>query len=449
MWIVSDLFYLVFLVGCNAVEPILQLSVGVGGGNGSGSELYPERPNAPDCGYYRRNGFCGYGARCRFNHPPNRSLVMEALRATIGEHPERFGQAVCQYYMKTGMCKFGAFCKYHHPRQGEGYPSLVTHNIHGYPLRPNERKFLHYMRTGQCKYDFTCKFHHHHPLPVQEPFLFPAAIPPPTTYPALQSPSIHSTEQYGMVFGNWPVLRPTLLSGSYLPRTYGPTLIPPEMVPMPDWTSYLAFASPVASQSTQSAGVGPVYGPMQLSASTLVGPCMSLTASPSASINIQKEFAFLNRPGQPECRYCVKFGECKYGSSCKYHHPPQCYGSSLRPGAPICSHYSQVGVCKFGPSCKFDHPLGISYSPSASFLADMPVAPYPGGSFVGTLDPSSSSSDLRPELVSGSSKEVFSTQASSMSAASDPVGSMFSKGCTNLLSLLTNWSVQICTFLQV
>ncbi|KAF3645978.1 hypothetical protein FXO38_19379 [Capsicum annuum] len=324
MWIVSDVFYLVFLVGCNAVEPILQLSVGVGGGNGSGSELYPERPNAPDCGYYRRNGFCGYGARCRFNHPRNRSLVMEALRATIGEHPERFGQAVCQYYMKTGMCKFGAFCKYHHPRQGEGYPSLVTHNIHGYPLRP-------------------------------------------------------------------------------------------------------AFASPVASQSTQSAGVGPVYGPMQLSASTLVGLCMSLTASPSASINIQKEFAFLNRPGQPECRYCVKFGECKYGSSCKYHHPPQCYGSSLRPGAPICSHYSQVGVCKFGPSCKFDHPLGISYSPSASFLADMPVAPYPGGSFVGTLDPSSSSSDLRPELVSGSSKEVFCTQASSMSAASDPVGSMFSK----------------------
>ncbi|KAF3648771.1 hypothetical protein FXO37_19292 [Capsicum annuum] len=334
-------------------KPILQLSVGVGGGNGSGSELYPERPNAPDCGYYRRNGFCGYGARCRFNHPRNRSLVMEALRATIGEHPERFGQAVCQ-----------------------------------------------------------------------EPFLFPAAIPSPTTYPALQSPSIHSTEQYGMVFGNWPVLRPTLLSSSYLPGTYGPTLIPPEMVPMPDWTSYLALAS----QSTQSAGVGPVYGPMQLSASTLVGLCMSLTASPSASINIQKEFAFLNRPGQPECRYCVKFGECKYGSSCKYHHPPQCYGSSLRPGAPICSHYSQVGVCKFGPSCKFDHPLGISYSPSASFLADMPVAPYPGGSFVGTLDPSSSSSDLRPELVSGSSKEVFCTQASSMSAASDPVGSMFSKG---------------------
>ncbi|KAM3308824.1 hypothetical protein P3S67_010568 [Capsicum chacoense] len=66
-------------------------------------------------------------------------------------------------------------------------------------------------------------------------------------------------------------------------------------------------------------------------------------------------------------------------------------------------------------------------SPSASFLADRPVAPYPGGSFVGTLAPSSSSSDLRPELVSGSSKEVFSTQASSIIATSNPVGSMFSK----------------------
>ncbi|PHT45378.1 hypothetical protein CQW23_14536 [Capsicum baccatum] len=215
----------------------------------------------------------------------------------------------------------------------------------------------------------------------------------------------------------------SLVSGSYLPGTYGPTLIPPEMVPMPDWTSYPAFASPVVSQSTQSAGVGPVYGPMQLCASTLVGPCMSLTASPSASINIQKEFAFLNRPGQPECRYCVKFGECKYGSSCKYHHPPQCYGSSLRPSA-----FSALIIPELKREDNFFLFFLLLLSPSASFLADMPVAPYPGGSFVGTLDPSSSSSDLRPELVSGSSKEVFSTQASSMSAASDPVGSMFSKG---------------------
>ena len=70
----------------------------------------------------------------------------------------------------------------------------------------------------------------------------------------------------------------------------------------------------------------------------------------------------------------------------------------------------------------------LSYSPSASSLADMPVAPYPVGSSMGTLAPSSSSSDLRPELVSGSSKESHSTRmSSSMSTSSSSVGSIFSK----------------------
>lgn len=93
-------------------------------------------------------------------------------------------------------------------------------------------------------------------------------------------------------------------------------------------------------------------------------------------------------------------------------------------GAPLCSHYAQNGVCKFGPSCKFDHPMRtLSYSPSASSLTDMPVAPYPVGSTIATLAPSSSSSDLRPERLSG-----FSTDASSMSSsAGASVGSIFSK----------------------
>ena len=40
------------------------------------AESYPERPDEPDCIYYLRTGFCGYGARCRFNHPQDRSLVI-------------------------------------------------------------------------------------------------------------------------------------------------------------------------------------------------------------------------------------------------------------------------------------------------------------------------------------------------------------------------------------
>ncbi|KAJ8558011.1 hypothetical protein K7X08_004777 [Anisodus acutangulus] len=421
-------------------EPMWQLSVG------TGPEPYPERPDEADCIYYLRTGICGYGARCRFNHPRNRNLVMGATRATGGEYPERAGQSVCQYYMRTGMCKFGASCKYHHPRQGGGSPTLVTHNIYGYPLRLGEKECSHYMKTGQCKFGITCKFHHPHPAGAQVPasaagpYPLPAAVPPPATYPALQSPSVHSAQQYGMVAGNWPVVRPTLLPGSYLPGTYGPMLFPPGMVPVPGWTPYPASASPVPSQTIQpAAGAGPVYGLTQLSASApaYMGPYTSHTASLGASGSIQKEYAFPERPGQPECQYYMKYGDCKFGFSCRYHHPPEwsgpqaaftlsAMGLPLRPGAPICSHYSQNGVCKFGPSCKFDHPMGISYSPSASSLADMPVAPYPVGSSVGTLAPSFSSSDMRPELVSGSSKEDFSSQT--MSGASGSVGSMFSEG---------------------
>ena len=36
---------------------------------------YPERPDEPDCSYYMRTGVCGFGANCKFNHPPSRRFV--------------------------------------------------------------------------------------------------------------------------------------------------------------------------------------------------------------------------------------------------------------------------------------------------------------------------------------------------------------------------------------
>ncbi|KAK6786896.1 hypothetical protein RDI58_015421 [Solanum bulbocastanum] len=367
-------------------EPMGQLSVGTEAGS------YPERLNEPDCIYYLRNGICGYGSRCRFNHPRDRSLAVGERRATGGEYPERAGQFVCQYYMRTGMCQFGASCKYHHPRHGGESPSLVILNIYGYPLRPNEKECSYYMKTGQCKFGITCKFHHPQPAGVQVPasaagpFSLPAAVPQPTTYPELQSLPVDSAEQYGMVTGNWPVIRPALLPGSYTPDTYGPMLFPPGMVPVSDWTPHLGSTSPVPYQTTQSAagagpvlsqtthsaagagpvpcqtthsaagagpvpcqtthsaagagpvpsqttqsaaGAGPVYGHTQLSASApaYASPYVSLTASLGASSSIRDELAFPERPGQPECHYYMKYGDCKFGSSCKYHHPPEWSGS--------------------------------------------------------------------------------------------------------------------------
>lgn len=414
-------------------EPMWQLGLG-------GLDSYPERPGEADCIYYLRTGFCGYGARCRFNHPRERSMAVGAVgRPGGGEYPERVGQPVCQYFMRTGTCKFGASCKYHHPRQGGGSVSPVALNYYGYPLRPGERECSYYIKTGQCKFGATCKFHHPQ-LAMLAPAPAPAAPPMPAPGPALfqpvQSPSLPSSQQYGVVTGNWQVPRPPLLPGSYVQGAYSPVLLPPGMVPFTGWSPYAAPLSPVAAPSSQpNLGTSQLYGITQLSPSApaYTGPYSSISSSmgPSSS-SYDKEHPFPERPGQPECQYYMRTGDCKFGSSCRYNHPPEwitpktsCVlspiGLPMRPGAPPCTYYAQHGVCKFGPTCKFDHPMGaLSYSPSASSLADMPVAPYPVGSSIGTLAPSSSSSELRPELMS-------SRLSSSMSSSGGSVGSIFSK----------------------
>ncbi|XP_024994158.1 zinc finger CCCH domain-containing protein 34 isoform X1 [Cynara cardunculus var. scolymus] len=418
-------------------EPMWQL------GLGGGSESYPERPDEADCIYYLKTGFCGYGSRCRFNHPRDRGSVAGVMRSAGGEYPERIGQPVCQYYMRTGMCKFGASCKYHHPRQGIGSSSTLALNMSGYPLRPGEKECSYYLKTGQCKFGVTCKFHHPQPTAIISP-------PPPPPLAQAQTPeslsmssaiyptSVASSQQYGVFSGNWPVARPSLLPGSYLPGTYGPVILPPGMVPFPGWNPYQTPVSPVASPNT--VGGGPLYAinphlspPM----SSYTGSYLSMPSSTGPS---KKEHAFPERPGEPECQYFLKTGDCRFGSSCRYHHPQEWnvprtnfvlspMGLPLRPGAPLCSHYAQKGVCKFGPSCRFDHPMGtLSYSPSESSLADMPVAPYPVGSSIGTLAPSSSSSDLRvqqEEVISAATNKEDGLSMTSMPSAS--VGSSLSQ----------------------
>ncbi|CAH1424269.1 unnamed protein product [Lactuca virosa] len=114
------------------------------------------------------------------------------------------------------------------------------------------------------------------------------------------------------------------------------------------------------------------------------------------------------RPGEPECRYFMRTGNCRYGSDCKYHHPKekiaQLAASSLGPlglplrhGQAVCSYYSLYGICKFGPTYKYDHPLmGYSYNynmslPNANANANASsLFPY-GGVNSSTLHSSGSS----------------------------------------------------------
>lgn len=47
----------------------------LGLGGAASDESYPQHPNEADCTYYLRTGFCGFGSRCRFNHPRDRGAV--------------------------------------------------------------------------------------------------------------------------------------------------------------------------------------------------------------------------------------------------------------------------------------------------------------------------------------------------------------------------------------
>ncbi|MFQ6635937.1 hypothetical protein Gotur_012574, partial [Gossypium turneri] len=296
--------------GTGLEESMWQLSL-------RGPESYPERPGVPDCVYYMRTGLCGYGSRCRYNHPRNRAAVEAAVRAT-GEYPERPGEPACQFYLKTGTCKFGASCKFHHPKHGGGSFSHVPLNIYGYPLRPGEEECSYYLKMGQCKFGVTCKFHHPQPAGTSMP------VSAPQFYQPVQSPSVPMPEQYGGASTSVRVARPPLLPGSYVQGAYGPVLFSPGVVPIPGWSHYSAPVSPVLSPGAQPAvGATSLYGLTQLSSSTpsLAGPYPSLPSSTGPSSSNQKDQTFPERPGEPECQYYLRTGDCKFGSTCRYHHP--------------------------------------------------------------------------------------------------------------------------------
>jgi hypothetical protein len=369
----------------------------------AGQGQFPERLGEPDCVYYMRTGLCGFGQTCRFNHPPNRKMAAAVARGK-GDYPERFGQPECQYYLKTGTCKFGATCKYHHPRDQAGSTGRVQLNGLGLPLRPGEKECAYYMRTGSCKYGVTCKFHH----PPVATFVSPH-------YTTTGAPTSPAPQPYPPGLPSWPMARaPYLQPRLQAPSTYSPVLLPSHqgLVSVPAWNTYQGPVGPMTLPEGQQHPLGTsyLYGTLQQSDSGSVqgtyapylqgSSAMGVPAIQPHNTNSQRDTIFPERPGQPECQYYMKTGDCKFGITCRYHHPkdraipsPTCIlspmGLPLRPGAPPCSFYNHYGICKFGPTCKFDHPLlGLTYSPSASSLTDMPVAPYPTGLSPTALGPS-------------------------------------------------------------
>lgn len=321
------------------------------------SIAYPERSGEPDCMYYVRHGECGYGDRCRFNHPASKTVLADES-GSQRHFPERIGQPDCQYYLRTGDCKYGANCKYNHPCKRDGSSKEeVRLNSTGLPMRLGERECVHYARTGACKFGLDCKFHH----------------PQPANGGSVAS--LSSTRMYAL--GTYPSLNPIPLPvipstyimarGSYLPGLQSPT--PTSYTPVilsPHW----GFKGPI-SPVTPLDGIeqsSKTYNNITYGKES--GDIYPKSGVPPSSV----EDGFPERKGQPECQHFLKTGDCKFGAACKFHHPrgstPVAWPTSctmsivglpLRPGEPQCNFYARFGICKFGPACKFDHPVLLPY----------------------------------------------------------------------------------------
>ena len=85
------------------------------------------------------------------------------------------------------------------------------------------------------------------------------------------------------------------------------------------------MGSPSESQQ-QTGGNNQIYGTSRQSEQPNTGSQGTFSPYRSGSVPIgfyalQRENVFPERPGQPECQFYMKTGDCKFGAVCRFHHP--------------------------------------------------------------------------------------------------------------------------------
>uniref|UniRef100_A0A0E0MLM2 C3H1-type domain-containing protein n=1 Tax=Oryza punctata TaxID=4537 RepID=A0A0E0MLM2_ORYPU len=80
-----------------------------------GENIFPERPDQPECQFYMKTGDCKFGAVCKFHHPKERLVPAPNCALNSLGLPLRPGEPVCTFYSRYGICKFGPNCKFDHP----------------------------------------------------------------------------------------------------------------------------------------------------------------------------------------------------------------------------------------------------------------------------------------------------------------------------------------------
>ncbi|XP_076921202.1 zinc finger CCCH domain-containing protein 3-like [Bidens hawaiensis] len=340
----------------------------------TGSMAYPDHPEEQDCAYYLKTGICGYGDKCKFNHP---TINVQDNNKHGVNLPEREGEPDCAYFLKMGTCVFGSTCKYNHPRDRHGAIPVLLSAV-GLPMRQGQESCSHYLRTGSCKFGVGCKFHHPHPI----------------------------------VYGPNPTYAPACISAHAWPYLSQQTFVP----------VIISSSGPTQSWGPHMGNMSPILSTNGLTFVDHVNPSTKSSKLPE-------------RPGEPECRYFMYTRTCKYMSRCKYHHPKEHvvkYGASplgpfglpSRPGQPICWYYSLYGACNYGADCKFDHPL-MAYSYN-HFNGLTTLQMVDSSSLKSFKNPSSKSEQTSLKNPSSKSEEIGNVMLGTDDSCGDRVGSSHS-----------------------
>ncbi|KAL5202976.1 hypothetical protein ABZP36_013928 [Zizania latifolia] len=379
--------------GNHGVAEILELnSVGL-----------PIREGARNCNFYMGNGTCRYGKKCHFNHPEQvidaqfdpptgweddalpslqllkkscehanlddisylkssdhstldgtsyskrsfdhaasdeKSSVLEVLPPNVLQMllpPQKVPLSTEAKVVKVnkdpnwsaasddfaGCCSAdssgGPFCKQEHVN---------------YPERPGRPECPFYMRFGDCKFASACKYHHSKDR-------FPSRYH--SKYPLQGEDQVEYPERPGE----------------------------PEC-PFYMKKGFCKFGVECKFHHPK----GP--NPSRWSPTNIKRP-VAANEHPATRITLQDHLClqdqYSERPGQPDCRYYMQFGKCKYLPACMFHHPKDRFSSGWhpsetvvkqeeqreqtlfpeKPGEPECFYYMKHGSCKF-QNCKFHHP---------------------------------------------------------------------------------------------
>lgn len=341
--------------------------------------IYPQRPGEKDCAHYMLTRTCKFGDSCKFDHPiwvPEGGIPdwKEVPIVAANEFlPQRPGEPDCPYFMKTQKCKFGHKCKFNHPKDqiiSLGAPENT--DVFVLPERPSELPCAFYVKTGKCKFGATCKFHHPKDIQIAstgknnadgeqaETGAKGAGTTGDVKLPVSVTPAlVHNSKGLPMRLGE--VDCPFYLkTGSC---KYGATC----RYNHPDRNAINPPAAAIGHAIVASPAANLNVGVVNPVTSILhpIDPRLSQTMGVGPTIYPQ-------RPGQMECDFYMKTGECKFGERCKFHHPIDrsaptatklqqnirltLAGFPRREGTIICPFYLKTGTCKYGVTCKFDHP---------------------------------------------------------------------------------------------